>query len=372
MSASFEPALALPSVETNASSPLPPQTFQQMKPDKDFTCYVRNKGGIDADADAPPSRQVKVTKAELVNLFHLSLSAACREVGLCSTTFKKACRAHGLRKWPYHRSKQSVGGEAAVSVDATKTTGTVSQSVDKFCRSNAEFPAKAASPRHGDTPFAFPEDNDFAETSMARPDLLSFSDEDFNTAAPSRASSFPSCSKTAPTSPSSSEHVQHASIGDSLMGDEAFWTQPVDAYTLPPQWDQPSPISGMGGFVATHSPMPPAPHDAVPMDLLMVPAPRCINYHTTSVAFWTPAAPSRDSIGAMPTEPAAALASHDTRWTMHAQTAAAQDSVSWATWGGVQRAPSVLSAEGSFVDALEACLSLPLDRDFVLDFGRQD
>ena len=159
------------------------------------------------------------------------------------------------------------------------------------------------------------------------------------------------------------------------MRDELFWaSQPVDAYTLPPQWDQPSPISVMEGFVATHSPISPAPHDNVPMDLLVAPAPRCIDYPTTSAACWTPAAPSHNSIWTMSTEPAAALASHDPFWTIHAQTSAAQDGTSWATWGGMQRAPSVPFGESevSVMDAVEACLAMPLDCNFALDFGRQE
>ena len=96
--------------------------------------------GLDDDADAAPVRLVNINEEDLVKLFHLPLSNACREAGLCSTTFKKACRYHGLRKWPFrrtHRKGERKGGERGVGVDVTNTTATVSQSVDMFRRSNA-------------------------------------------------------------------------------------------------------------------------------------------------------------------------------------------------------------------------------------------
>jgi hypothetical protein len=222
-------------------------------------------------------RQVNINKKELLKLIHLPLLAACREAGLCSTTFKKACRYHELRKWPYRRSQQNgerVGGERRASLDATNTTATVSQSVDRFRRSSAgeigvAVMAKPSTPRH--PPVSFPDDADFAETAMARPDLFSLLEEEFNTAsrpnsAAALSSSVSAGSKTAPTAPSSSEP-------DSDEYDASFWAQPVRGYTLPAQLDQPSPPSGMGALVATHH-MPPAPHDDVPFGLMMAPAPR--------------------------------------------------------------------------------------------------
>jgi hypothetical protein len=63
----------------------------------------------------------------------------------------------------------------------------------------------------------------------------------------------------------------------------------------------------------------------------------------------------------------------DALWTTGA---AAQDGISWATWG-MQRAPKASTVpfgapEGSLVDAVEACLALPLDGAFIRDFCRQD
>jgi len=41
----------------------------------------------------------------LEGLFHLPLTDAAREIGLCPTTFKKACRRFDLEQWPF-RQKQ--------------------------------------------------------------------------------------------------------------------------------------------------------------------------------------------------------------------------------------------------------------------------
>ena len=42
------------------------------------TCYVRNKAGLDANADAAPVRQANNNKEEVMKLLHPPLSTACR------------------------------------------------------------------------------------------------------------------------------------------------------------------------------------------------------------------------------------------------------------------------------------------------------
>jgi len=63
------------------------------------TCLYlpRLKEGDDPNAF---SRHIRVSYEDLESLFHLSLKDAAREIGLCPTTFKKACRRHHLEKWP--------------------------------------------------------------------------------------------------------------------------------------------------------------------------------------------------------------------------------------------------------------------------------
>ncbi|KAJ1484658.1 hypothetical protein T484DRAFT_1893931 [Baffinella frigidus] len=294
---------------------------------KVFTCYVKNTE--DSDGDAPPVRQVNVNKEELLALFHLPLSVACREVGMCSTTFKKACRALGVAKWPYHRPqrklKMRVKGES--DGDEARLISTVLEGLDMSVERGvseiahfADMP-KAMTPRLD--PFSFPQQEDFAET--APPDPFSFSKEMLNRASPSH------------------------SVGSDDYG-ELFWSQPASANHLPSHWEQHLLSEQPAASSSTHY-MPSAPHDDVPSDLMAL-APR-------RIACWTPSAPSRDSLWTMSTAPA-----HDA------------GIVSWATWGPMHAHPPAPSAagtsEGSMIDAVEACLSLPLDGDFVLDFCKQE
>jgi len=55
------------------------------------------------DSPASPPRHVSVSRRALRRLFHLPPGVAAKEMGLCSTTFKKACRRFGIVQWPYRR-----------------------------------------------------------------------------------------------------------------------------------------------------------------------------------------------------------------------------------------------------------------------------
>jgi len=51
-------------------------------------------------------RHISVTYEALAGLFHLPLKDAAREVGLCTTTFKKACRRFDMKKWPFRKGQR--------------------------------------------------------------------------------------------------------------------------------------------------------------------------------------------------------------------------------------------------------------------------
>ena len=70
-------------------------------PKKEKTCvfYPRRKEG--EDPDGPTTRHVKVSYQDLEALFHLPLKDAAREMGLCPSTFKKACRRFDMDQWPF-------------------------------------------------------------------------------------------------------------------------------------------------------------------------------------------------------------------------------------------------------------------------------
>ena len=54
----------------------------------------------------PLARHIRVNRKALEALFHLKLKDAAREIGLCSTTFKKACRRFQIEKWPSKRGQR--------------------------------------------------------------------------------------------------------------------------------------------------------------------------------------------------------------------------------------------------------------------------
>jgi hypothetical protein len=58
--------------------------------------------------DAVPghlTRPVSVNYEALESLFHLPLKDAAREIGLCPTTFKKACRRFSMHVWPFKKGQ---------------------------------------------------------------------------------------------------------------------------------------------------------------------------------------------------------------------------------------------------------------------------
>jgi hypothetical protein len=67
--------------------------------------FPRRKHTDDTDA-VTVRRPVRVTREILNGMVHLPISKAASRVGLCPTTFKKACRAVGIHVWPYRRGRQ--------------------------------------------------------------------------------------------------------------------------------------------------------------------------------------------------------------------------------------------------------------------------
>jgi len=72
----------------------------------------RRKEGEDLDAP----RHIRVSYEALERLFQLPLKHAAREIGLCPTTFKKACRRFDLEQWPF-RQKQGHFARRASETD---------------------------------------------------------------------------------------------------------------------------------------------------------------------------------------------------------------------------------------------------------------
>jgi hypothetical protein len=72
----------------------------------------RRKDGEDPDVP----RHISVSYESLVGLFHLPLNDAAREIGLCPTTFKKACRRFDLESWPFRKGSSFLGGQRQVPI----------------------------------------------------------------------------------------------------------------------------------------------------------------------------------------------------------------------------------------------------------------
>jgi hypothetical protein len=74
-----------------------------MKRGRSFSFFPRRKEG--EDPETPLTRHVSVTYETLEALFHLPLKDAARELCLCQTTFKKACRSFNIEEWPFRKGR---------------------------------------------------------------------------------------------------------------------------------------------------------------------------------------------------------------------------------------------------------------------------
>ena len=52
-------------------------------------------------------RQVQVTYEDLSTRFDKPLSDVAVELGVCMTFIKKACRKHGIKRWPFRKVQDS-------------------------------------------------------------------------------------------------------------------------------------------------------------------------------------------------------------------------------------------------------------------------
>jgi hypothetical protein len=66
-------------------------------------CFFPRRMGRKGWMPGAPPPYVLVSMSSLESLYNLPLGEAAREIGLCATTFKKACRKLGINKWPFQR-----------------------------------------------------------------------------------------------------------------------------------------------------------------------------------------------------------------------------------------------------------------------------
>ena len=49
------------------------------------------------------SKAARITKDVLEAHFHLPMAEVAKKFQVCLTYFKKVCRSHGVRRWPYRK-----------------------------------------------------------------------------------------------------------------------------------------------------------------------------------------------------------------------------------------------------------------------------
>jgi len=79
-----------------------PADMQQEE--KSCVFFPRQKAGDHSEPELL-TRRININYETLEKLFHLPLKDAAREIGLCSTTFKKACRHFNMKKWPFRKGQ---------------------------------------------------------------------------------------------------------------------------------------------------------------------------------------------------------------------------------------------------------------------------
>ena len=75
-------------------------------PKKVVSFFPRRKAGKEPDGRL--TRRISVSYEDLETRFHLPLKDAAREINLCATTFKKACRSFGMEDWPFRKGRSQV------------------------------------------------------------------------------------------------------------------------------------------------------------------------------------------------------------------------------------------------------------------------
>jgi len=118
---------------------------------KPRTANPRAAAAAGPPASADPTPAV-ISLEELSECMHMPLKVVAQEKGICLTTLKKACRMHGIKRWPF-RKLRSIERAASLEFAAELQAAAAelrhpqpsSQPSSKFA---AELQAAAAELRH--------------------------------------------------------------------------------------------------------------------------------------------------------------------------------------------------------------------------------
>ena len=72
------------------------------------SCLYRPRRKEGEEATLGPVLHISIDYETLEDLFHLPRKEAAKQVGLCPTTFKKACRRFGMDEWPFQKGQSRV------------------------------------------------------------------------------------------------------------------------------------------------------------------------------------------------------------------------------------------------------------------------
>jgi hypothetical protein len=121
-------------------------------PKKVVSFFPRRKEG--GEPDGRLTRQISVSYDDLEALFHLPLKDAAREMNLCATTFKKACRSFGMETWPFRKGQPVPVARMTAPTLQTPKLHQASRAVMVSCTSPVWH--DASSERRDTSSFGFP------------------------------------------------------------------------------------------------------------------------------------------------------------------------------------------------------------------------
>lgn len=143
--------------------------------------------GLPIQSIMPSSHLSSITPELLSSLFVCSEKEAAKILGICLTTLKKACRRHGIDRWPYRKIKSSQLRESNSLRRSSSNSvrnprqNSVSPPADYDSESSSQNSSNTVKLAHSHSTFKeemTTEDSNF--NSLANPPMYSFDDGDAN------------------------------------------------------------------------------------------------------------------------------------------------------------------------------------------------
>ena len=91
----------------------------------------------------PPA---SISLEELSDYFHMPEKMVAQKMGMCLTSLKKVCRAHGITRWPFRKLKSLERTMQKVNADSSSITAQLGKSGAQAARSRSTESSRAPSP----------------------------------------------------------------------------------------------------------------------------------------------------------------------------------------------------------------------------------